>query len=389
MIDQSHQSNQRHQRSIKPLTSRERVRRALAHQEVDRPPIDLGGTQNSTMCAGAYAAFTRHLGIATPVRLLSRVFNTVQMDEAVLAPLPADTRGIYARPPATGGARVLDDFTLVDEWGVTYRRPPGGGQYDPVVHPLAEATIDDLDRYGWPDVEDPSRYAGLAELAADLRAGTDYAICGSSNDTVIFDRAWLLRGMQQFLEDLLADPAFALALLERVADVQYRRQAAFLRAAGRYLDVVVIADDMGTQRGPLLSPALYRRMVKPFHRRYVETVRRHTDAFVHVHACGSIAALVEDYIEIGVDVLNPMQVAAAGMDPETLRARFRGRMAFWGGIDTQSLLPHGTPDEVAAGVRHMREVMGCDGGYVLGAVHNIQDDVPPENVLALLQAGAD
>ena len=375
--------------SIKPLTPRERVRRALAHREVDRPPIDLGGTQNSTMCAGAYAAFTRHLGIATPVRLLSRVFNTVQMDEAVLARLPVDTRGIYARPPATGGARVLDEWTLVDEWGVTYRRPPGGAQYDPIMHPLAEATIGDLDRYGWPDVEDPSRYAGLADLAADLRTNTDYALCGSTNDTVIFDKAWQLRGMQRFLEDLLADPDFALALLERVADVQCRRQEAFLRAVGPYVDVVLFADDMGTQRGPLLRPALYRRMVKPFHRRCVEAIRRHTDAAILVHACGSIADLVEDYIEIGVAALNPMQVAAAGMAPETLRARFRGRMAFWGGIDTQWLLPHGTPDEVAAGVRRMREVMGCDGGYVLGAVHNIQDDVPPENVLALLETAAE
>lgn len=370
------------------LTPRERVRRALTHREVDRPPIDLGGTQNSTMCSGAYENFTRYLGIESPVRLLSRVFDTVHMDEDVLRRLPVDTRGIYARPPATGGARLIDDSTLVDEWGVTYRRPPGSRQYDPVAHPLADATIADLDRYPWPGVEDPSRYAGLADLAADLRANTDYALCGSTNDTVIFDKAWQLRGMQRFLEDLLANPDFALALLERVADVQCRRQEAFLREVGPYVDVVLFADDMGTQRGPLLRPALYRRMVKPFHRRCVEAIRRHTDAAILVHACGSIADLVEDYIEIGVAALNPMQVAARGMEPETLVARFRGRMAWWGGVDTQRLLPRGTPEEVAAGVRHMMQVMGCDGGYVLGAVHNIQDDVPPENVLALLAEAA-
>jgi uroporphyrinogen decarboxylase len=377
---------------MRTLTPRERVRRALSHREVDRVPIDLGGTQNSTMCAGAYAAFSRYLGAANgadvQTRLLSRVFNTVNMDEDVLRRLPVDTRAVYAGPPAQGGARLIDDWTLVDEWGVTYRRPPGGsGQHDPVIHPLADATIDDLERYPWPNVADPSRYVGVAERARDLYESTSYAVCGSSNDTVIFDRAWLLRGMQRFLEDLLINEAFALALLEKVTEVQCKRQEAFLAEAGPYLDVVVIADDMGTQRGPLLRPSHYRRLVKPFHRRYVETVKRHTGARVLVHACGSIAALVDDYIEIGVDALNPMQVAAADMAPADLKRRFAGRMAFWGGIDTQHLLPHGTPEEVRAGVRSMLDTMGRDGGYVLAAVHNVQDDVPPENVWAMLEAG--
>lgn len=367
------------------MNSRERVLRALSHQEVDRVPIDLGGSQNSTMCAGAYEAFKRFLGIEGPTLELSRVFETVIMDEAVLSRLPVDTRAIYARPPACSATRWLDDRTFVDEWGITFRRAVDGLQYDPVGHPLAEATMSDLERYQGPDVEDATRYAGLADLARDLHENTRYAVCASTADTTIFDKAWMLRGMAQFLSDLLLDPEFALALLEKAADIQCRRHAAFLREVGSYVDVIIIADDMGTQRGTLISPALYRKMVKPFHRRYIDTIRRHTRAKVHMHACGSIFDLVEDYLEIGVDVLNPMQVAASKMAPEGLYRHFHGRMAFWGGIDSQHTMPRGTSDEVRQAVRETTAAMhSLEGGHVLGSVHNVQDDVPPENVWALL-----
>jgi uroporphyrinogen decarboxylase len=155
---------------------------------------------------------------------------------------------------------------------------------------------------------------------------------------------------------------------------------------GPHVDVVVIADDMGVQNGPLIRPELYRRLVKPFHRRYLEAVRRHTGAKILMHACGSVADLIEDYIDLGVDALNPMQVSAAGMAPAELHRRFAGRMAFWGGIDTQWLLPRGKPEDVRRAVRDTAGIMQAwQGGYVLGAVHNVQDDVPPENVWAMLE----
>ncbi len=194
--------------------------------------------------------------------------------------------------------------------------------------------------------------------------------------------------MEQFLVDLLVDTKFAVALLDRVADLQFRRHRKFLEEVGPYVDVVIIGDDMGVQKGPIIRPELYRQLIKPLHRRYIQLIKERTPAKVFMHACGSIVDLVEDYIDIGVDVLNPMQVSAAGMAPDHLKERFEGRMAFWGGIDTQRLLPHGTPDQVRQGVRTMLDVMGLDGGYVLGAVHNVQDDVPPENVWAMLDEAA-
>ena len=162
--------------------------------------------------------------------------------------------GLCAGRPRSSTARWLDDRTFVDEWGITFRRSAEGvPYYDPVGHPLAEATLADLDRYVGPDVEDPSRYAGLGEIARDLHGNSGYAVCASTADTTIFDKAWMLRGMAQFLTDLLLDPPFALALLEKVTDIQSRRQAAFLREVGPFIDVTLVADDMGTQRGPIIT----------------------------------------------------------------------------------------------------------------------------------------
>jgi uroporphyrinogen decarboxylase len=351
---------------VKILKPRERVLRALNHQEVDRVPIDLGGTHNSTMGKGAYNNFKSFLKIDSPTEILNLAFDTVRMDELVLAHLPVDTRSVFANPSVHTQSRWLDDRTLISDWGVIYRRPEGWHLFDMVSHPLAEATIADLDHYSWPDVDDPSRYAGLANLVRDLHENSSYAVCASTLDTSIFDRAWELRGMQQFLEDLLINQEFALALLEKVADVQYQRHICFLQEVGTYIDVVVIADDMGLQKGPLLRPQLYRKLIKPFHARYVQLIRKYTGAKILNHACGSIADLVEDYIDIGIDACNPMQVSAAGMSPQSLKDHFGGRMAFWGGIDSQQILPKGSPDEVRQAVRSTLETMGLGGGYNIG-----------------------
>jgi uroporphyrinogen decarboxylase len=245
---------------MKNLTPRERVLRALNHQEVDRVPIDLGGTQNSTMGAGAYENLKSFLGVQSPTSILNKAFDIVRMDEAVLSRLPVDTRAVFALPPARTRARWIDERTMLSDWGVTYRRPEGWHQFDIASHPLAEAAIEDLETYDWPDVEDPARYRGLAEYARDLHENTGYAVCASTMDTVIFDRAWELRGMRQFLEDLLVNPQFALALLEKVAALQYRRHECFLQEVGPYIDVIMIADDMGVQSGTLISPRLRQRV---------------------------------------------------------------------------------------------------------------------------------
>ena len=367
------------------LKPRERVLRALDHQEVDRVPIDLGGTQNSTMCVRAYENFARYLGREAPTLLLSLALETVEMDEQVLRLLPVDTRLVAAKSPKHTKMRWVDQKTFVDDWGITLHQPENWPQFDMIKHPLANARVADLEAYDWPDVEDEARYAGLQDRAKELHENTDYAICGATSDSTIFDKAWALRGMEQFLVDLLVDPEFALALLDQVTNLQCKRFECFLAAVGKYVDVIVIADDMGIQSGLIMRPQLYRKMIRPFHKRLVQTIRNCTDAKILNHACGSIIDLLEDYIELGIDALNPMQVNAANMSPQNLSRLSAGRIAFWGGIDTQSLLPKGQAAEVRSAVRDtIRAMDAFNGGYVLGAVHNVQDDVTPENVWAML-----
>jgi uroporphyrinogen decarboxylase len=192
--------------------------------------------------------------------------------------------------------------------------------------------------------------------------------------------------MEQFFLDLLMNKKLAKALLEKVFDIQSVKMGKYLDEVGEYLDVVCVGDDLAGQSGPLISLDLYREMVKPYHRAYFELIKRKTPARLHLHSCGSIAYFLDNLIEIGVDVINPVQVSARDMAPEKLKQRFGDRICFWGGIDSQHLLPRGTPEEVACEVHRIISFLGTDGGYVLGAVHNIQPDVPPENIVAMYDA---
>jgi uroporphyrinogen decarboxylase len=369
------------------MTSRERVLAALNHQEVDRIPIDLGGTHNTSISTGAYRKLKAFMKVDTPTEELSATYEWAKLEEPVLTRLPVDTRSVFAHLSRDRN-RPLDPYTFIDDWGITWRRSPEHPQYHMIGHPLAEATIDGLDKHVWPDVEDEGRYAGLRDQARDLRENTDFAICAAALDTCIFDRSWSLRGMQQFLVDMLVNPEFAQALLDKVAQVQYRRHECFLEQVGPYIDAIMIGDDMGVQNGLLIKPELYRTMVKPFHQRYIEVIKAHTEGKVIMHACGSVVDIVDDYIEIGADALNPVQVTAAGMSPQNLYARFGGRITFWGGIDTQNLLPKGSPSDVRQAVRDIiRDTHGMDGGTILASVHNVQSDTPPQNLLAMLNEG--
>jgi uroporphyrinogen decarboxylase len=192
------------------------------------------------------------------------------------------------------------------------------------------------------------------------------------------------RGWAQWMEDLLARPAFAEGLMDRIMDFLVAVAQRALEEAGEFVDVVVFLDDIGGQRAPLFRPELYRRMIKPRHRRLVETARRYGKPVLW-HTCGAVVPLIPDLIDIGVDALNPVQVSAKDMDPARLKREFGKDLAFWGGIDTHRVLPSGTPEDVRRAVAQAVSVLGERGGYVVAAVHNIQPDVPPENIAALFE----
>jgi len=192
------------------MKPRERILAALNHQETDRTPIDLGGSHFTTICAGAYENLKNHLVESNaPVKMLSLSFETVVMDEAVLRHLPVDTRGVFANPPSNWKPTWLNDNTFIDEWGITYHKPPDWMQYDMIAHPLSEATINDLERHNWPDPLDEGRYAGLKEQAKELKENTNYAVIATTVDSGFFERSWYVCGWERFFTSLVAEPSFA------------------------------------------------------------------------------------------------------------------------------------------------------------------------------------
>jgi uroporphyrinogen decarboxylase len=254
-----------------------------------------------------------------------------------------------------------------------------------VKHPLADAEVEDLKHYDWPDMRDSGYTEGLAARARTMREQTDYAlvtrIWGS-----MFERAWYLRGFENFLRDLVTDERFVNALLDKLLELNMELFDEYLGAVGPYVDVVPCGDDLGTQLGPLISPTLYRTYLKPRQRELFRFVKQRTKARLFFHTCGGVYPFIPELIEVGVDILNPVQVSAAGMDTERLKAEFGDRLCFWGGVDTQHVLPFGTPGDVRQEARRRIRDLGQGGGYVLGAVHNIQTGVPAANIVAMYEA---
>ena len=365
------------------LTSRERVLYAINHEEPDRVPIFFGTSSPTTMLASAYEKLKAHLGIQCEPRLLSKAFQYAWLDEEVMARFGSDARLINPGAPVSTLARELSDNSFVDGWGITWHRPYGGLYYDPVQNPLRDASIDDLAHFPWPDLAHPSRFEGLAAEARRLREHTPYAVVALGYLTV-FEHIELLRGMDQWLTDLAANPEFAHALLRKVTDLMIAGVNRYLDEIGSYIDLITFSDDLGTQRGPLISPKMYRRMIKPYQAEVLAAIRARSQAKVFFHSCGNVYPLIGDLIEIGVDILNPVQVSAGEMgDTARLKREFGDRLTFCGAIDTGWVPPHGTPDDVRTEVRRRIRDLAPGGGYILAAVHCIQPDVPPENVCAM------
>ena len=365
---------------METLTHRERVRRALRLQQPDRVPLDLGG-RVSNIHRDAYQTLCEELAIDPHELELDPFFSVMNPAPAFLERLGIDCQYLYLRGPEYITAKRYPDGSYENEWGI--RVEVVGLHSQRVGHPLAQATLADLDSYPWPEARPEVRAAGLAERARRLYEETDYALIGAPVSGGIFEFGQHLRGMTQYLVDMMEDKPFANRMLDGIVEVHARLWEVFLDAVGPYVEMVQLADDFGTQRSLMISPKLFREMFKPRYTELIRTIKARTDAKVFLHCDGAIAPLIPDFIEMGVDVLNPLQPTASGMEPETIKAAFGDRLAFHGAIDNQQLLPHGTPEEVRAAVRRAVDVLSPGGGYVLASAHIIEPDIPVANVLAM------
>jgi len=369
---------------MKEMTPRERVLTSLNHEEPDRVPLDLGGLA-TTIEAVPYNELKKYLGIRSETKLFLR--DHVDPPEEILERFGIDTRYVRMKPPRNFKIQIDSDNSYLDEWGTRWKKPESSLYWDPVDYPLKDATIADLETHNWPDPHDPGRTEGLREEAKWLREKTDCAIIADTPSLGIFESASIcLRGIERLMMDLILEKSFAKALLDKVADIQIEFFRHYLDAVGEYIDVIMVTDDLGAENGPLISPEHYREMIKPAQKKLWQSIKNDTKAYLFLHSCGSISKFIPDLIEIGVDILNPIQVAAKDMDPKRLKEEFGDKLTFWGGVDTQRVLPFGSPEDVEREVKTRLADMAPGGGYVLTAVHNIQAGVRPENICMMYDA---
>jgi uroporphyrinogen decarboxylase len=367
------------------VTPRERLLAAIERRQPDRVPIDIGGSSFSTIIGQAYERLKAYLEVEGDTRYMKRKSRSAIVDERIARRLHADTRPLLVGSPEGWQDIYFADGSFQDEFGVVWRKA-GDGHYAPTGNPLREATLADLDSFPWPDPLNPGRTRGLRQRARQLHEGTDYAIV-LSLPVGFVHLSQYLRGYEQWLIDVALNPEFLEALMDRALDWWIALTEAVLEEVGRYVDVVAFGDDVAFHDRPMIDLERYRRLLKPRHQQMVDLVKEKSGAKVLYHCCGAAKPLIEEFIEIGVDALNPVQVSSAGMgDTAALKAEFGDRICFWGAIDTQRVLPMGTPDAVRTQVQQRIRDLAPGGGYVLASVHNIQEDVPPENILAMADA---
>jgi len=369
------------------LSHRERVLKALSHQEPDRVPFELGSTRNSSIHIAGWQKLKAHFGIKAEDTLLHKFMQIALPHEDVLKALDIDFR--YAGPghPDIPQDKPYGEDGYIDEYGVTRRKPRGSMYYDMVKSPLAgPITIQDIMKYKLPDGNDPGYTRGLRERLLGLRNNTDYAIVLNLPSAFVH-LSQFLRGFEDWFIDLAADQKLAGTLFDAAVEHTAGVGEAVLKAGGDLADIVATGDDLGTQNGPIISPELYRKLFKPRHKKFLATLKKHTKAPIHFHSCGSIYKILGDLLEIGVDIIHPVQVAARDMDSAKLKKEFGNKLSFWGGVDTQRVLPKGTPADVKEEVKRRLRDFAPGGGYILAVVHNIQADVPVANILALYEAG--
>ncbi len=371
---------------------RERVLKTLNHEEPDRVPFDLGGTSNSSIHINKYQELKAHFGIETEKSedtISNKWLQSVVVDDRILEALDIDFRHLSAGTSDNGADVPVGDDGYRDEFGQLRRMPEGSLYYDVVDFPLSGSiTVRDIVNYPWPDPTDPGYTRGLRDRGLAIRESTDCALVLRVPSPFVHTSQFL-RGFEDWFMDLAADPDLATALFEAVIEVSAGVATELLREVGDIVDIVAMGDDLGFQDGPMVAPETYRKLLLPWHKKYFETLKANTSAFIHFHCCGSISSLLDDLIDAGIDAINPVQVSAADMDSATLASRFGDRVTFWGAIDSQHVLPNGTPDEVRAEVKKRIGDLAPGGGYVCSAVHNIQPDVPLENILAMYEAADD
>jgi len=414
------------------MTSRERVERVLNHRLPDRIPLDLGGTPVTGMHVSAVYMLRQALGLdppGMPVRVIELLQMLGEIKPDLIEALGADvvplqspmTRlgfpnegwkpwtlfdGTPVMVPAGFNTEPEADGSLVlypqadRSVPPSVRMPKGGFYFDNIIRqaPLDEARLNPVDNLEEFQAVTEEELAYFRREAERLHTETDKAIVANFGGTSFgnimmvpgpgLKRPKGIRDVEEWYASLVTRRDYVFKVFERQCEIGLANLQRFYEVVRDRVNAIYVSGtDFGAQTGPFLSPKIYRDLFKPFHQQVNDWIHRHTPWKTFIHSCGSVWALIPDFIEAGFDILNPIQCSAAHMDPMELKRRFGDRLVFWGGgVDTQRTLPFGTPEEVRAEVRGRMCIFGEGGGYVFNTTHNVQAGVPRENLLALYEA---
>jgi uroporphyrinogen decarboxylase len=367
------------------MNRRERFRKAMKHEEPDRILVDLGKHVGSVH-QEAYKKLRDYLGdssMKNDNKIIDRMAMTVVTDESLLKRFNVDFR--WLQPNIQHGAKDISDNEFQDMWGVRFRFV--GDHWAVCGSPLLNAGTGDLESYPWPDPLSPEFFTGLEEQAKYLYENTDYIIGADGLKNGLLQTALQMRGYEQFLVDMAMDPDFAEALLDKLLEIIKEMWTQYLKRVGKYVQIVYLTDDYGTQASLLMSPNMFRNYLKERNAQLIAHIKNLADVKVMLHSDGAILPLIDDFIEMGVDIINPVQTSIESLsDTAALKAKYGERICFHGGIDVQQVLNKMTPDEIRKEVRRRIYELGRNGGYIIAPCHNVGFDVPPENLVAMYEA---
>lgn len=377
---------------MEKMTSRQRVYAAIENRGPDRIPICFGGNSATVIeevppNGMAASKLYKLIGIEDTKPQYSLVGNIVGApDDRVIERLHSDIHYLYSNPPAD--TIKVDESTKIYpfSFGMRIKSMGGNDMIDFTDPPMKHIkTEKDIEEYSyWPDL-DINIMDGVLEKAKELYKDTDYFICADYPFSYYPNNGYGFNsGMDKYFMDMIAEPELYHKLADRFLETNLAYLDQFYGEIGKYIDCAMVYDDLGTQLATLVSKDIYRKRIKPYQKAIIENIRKHIrpEAKIMIHSCGSIYDFIPDLIEIGIQILNPVQPLAKNMEPWRLKKEFGNDLTFLGGLDTQLLLPSGTTEEIREGVRKLIREYGEDCGFIFAASINIQSDTPPENILA-------
>jgi uroporphyrinogen decarboxylase len=375
------------------MTSRQRILKTLAHREPDRVPYDLAGIGPSGISLGAYGRVVKYLSLNEAPQIGDISSQRAKPSEDFLRRVGVDTRPLAYGAQSTWSLKLKEDEDstfFTDEWGIGHKMPKAKGHnYYISFHPLAGVATENLARYPWPDPTDPKRLDGVEQRAAAYRSETDPAlILGGSLSQGFLQFAAQLEGYESFFMNLVLDPRRVERLLDKLLELKLAFYSFALERLKGRVDIISETDDLGHQHSQWLSPEMFRKFAKPRYTQLFRSLKKKFEVKILFHSCGSVYPFIPDLIEMGADILNPLQLSAAGMgDTRKMKREFSDSLVFLGGgIDVQQTLPRASPEEVEEEVKRRIEDLAPGGGFVFAATQAIQSDTPPENLTAMWKA---